>query len=236
MRYIQNILAALSALMVLGMMGVSLADEGPKFSGNITMTSDYSARGWTQTLGQPAIQGGLDLEFKNGFAIGTWGSSVNFDNDGSLEIDLYASYTASLPFGDEGVSWWKFTVFQYEYPSEGDNQDFQEYKMSLGYKEFSGGIVVTGNYGPEGPVFAYPFAAYSRPLGDDSVVFSAHVGWSWVDTEDYFDEGKSNHFDYKFDVSKSVAGVNISTRLVGTNLDDLDKAEPRIILALSKIL
>jgi uncharacterized protein (TIGR02001 family) len=72
------------------------------FSANIGLYSDYIFRGYTQTQGQPALQGGFDMEHKSGFYGGTWASNVDWTtaggymNDNSIEIDLYAGYATEV--------------------------------------------------------------------------------------------------------------------------------------------
>lgn len=45
---------------------------------NVALTSDYIFRGISQTQGDPAIQGGLDVAHESGLYIGTWASNVDF--------------------------------------------------------------------------------------------------------------------------------------------------------------
>jgi uncharacterized protein (TIGR02001 family) len=50
-------------------------------TGNLAITSNYVFRGLTQTDGQPAVQGGIDLAFTNGFYLGTWMSNISWFTD-----------------------------------------------------------------------------------------------------------------------------------------------------------
>ena len=59
---------------------------GDWLSGNVSLTSDYTFRGISQTLQQPALQGGMDLRHPSGFYLGTWGSSVNFGETNLKEV------------------------------------------------------------------------------------------------------------------------------------------------------
>ena len=59
---------------------------GGTISYNIAATSDYVFRGFSQTDGDPAIQGGID--YSNGiFYTGAWASNVDFAD---YELDIYA--------------------------------------------------------------------------------------------------------------------------------------------------
>src|SRR5690554_6265151 len=72
------------------------------FSANVAVTTDYTFRGISQTLEEPAVQGGMDLEHPSGLYLGTWGSSVNFGEDltagprAQLELDVYGGFAPSI--------------------------------------------------------------------------------------------------------------------------------------------
>src|SRR5688500_15812419 len=50
-------------------------------TGNVGITTDYAFRGISQTLREPALQGGVDLTGPAGMYAGIWGSSLNFGED-----------------------------------------------------------------------------------------------------------------------------------------------------------
>ena len=59
----------------------ALAADDFEISGNIALTSDYRFRGISQSNEDPAVQGGFDVSFEPGFYLGTWASSIDFDNN-----------------------------------------------------------------------------------------------------------------------------------------------------------
>ena len=66
-----------------------------QFSANIGAVTDYRFRGISQTLGKPALQGGLDYAHSSGLYVGTWASTVSKDsytNGKGLEVDIYAGW------------------------------------------------------------------------------------------------------------------------------------------------
>ena len=90
---------------------------------NINLTSNYKFRGQDQDTSRgsqikPAIQGGFDYAFSNGFYVGNWNSNVSFVDPvdatrrANLEIDLYGGYKWSM--GDFGFD---VGLLQYYYPS-----------------------------------------------------------------------------------------------------------------------
>jgi uncharacterized protein (TIGR02001 family) len=66
------------------------------FSGNVALVSDYIVRGISLSNQSPAIQGGFDWDSGVGVYTGIWGSSVEFGNDASAEIDFLAGYRGAI--------------------------------------------------------------------------------------------------------------------------------------------
>ena len=90
------------------------------WSYNIDLTSNYKFRGQDQDTSRtsrfkPALQGGVDYAFANGFYLGNWNSMVNFaapnGNKANLEVDLYGGYKWAV--GDWGFD---LGALQYYYP------------------------------------------------------------------------------------------------------------------------
>jgi len=121
---------------------------------NIGLFSQYIFRGYTQTHGDPALQGGVDIEHNSGFYAGAWASNISwlddsdaYDNGGSLEVDLYGGYASEI--GDTGISY-DVGVLQYLYPGEVStgiaNANTTEVHLGLGYGWFDTAVhVVTSN-------------------------------------------------------------------------------------------
>lgn len=70
------------------------------FTGYVSFVSDYRFRGISQTMREPAIQGGLDYAHETGFYLGTFGSNVDgtthYYNNTSMEWDFYGGYKNKL--------------------------------------------------------------------------------------------------------------------------------------------
>ena len=88
-------------------------------SSNINFTSDYYARGASQSWHQPAIQGGFDVSHSSGFFAGVWGSSISERTyvGASTEIDLYGGYNGIFS-AVEGLGY-TVGVIGYIYPGGG---------------------------------------------------------------------------------------------------------------------
>ena len=85
----------LSAALALAFLAGVAIEAHADISANVALVSDYKFRGISQSNENPAIQGGFDYAFNNGFYVGTWGSTVDFDSvgdfNGSLELDVATS-------------------------------------------------------------------------------------------------------------------------------------------------
>ncbi|MGA7437023.1 MAG: TorF family putative porin [Luteibacter sp.] len=107
-------LTAAAVVSFLSLGSVVQAQDAPPVTANVAIVSDYMFRGLTQTWGHPAIQGGADYTNPNGFAAGTWASSVSDKSypGGSMELDLYASF--GRPINDDWS--WRVGMYGYVYP------------------------------------------------------------------------------------------------------------------------
>lgn len=212
---------------------VAADEDSGGWSGNVTMASDYSFRGWSQTMRHIAIQGGFDLEFDSGFAIGTWASNVNFGDGTSQELDLYASYSMSL----SDTTSLSISAIQFEYPGEGENLDYQEIQASLDINSISIGFAFSPAYlAVDDATLTYISAGYSGDLGEVGS-FDLSLGLSAVDQDDFFGDDADSYVDYLVGVSVPAGGLDLGVQLVGTTLDDDNPdTEPRLILSIGKSL
>ena len=123
----KRILFAASALAALAFAG-SASAEGA-FSYNIAATSDYVFRGFTQTDGGAALQGGID--YSNGiFYAGGWASNVDFAD---YEVDLYLGVKPVV-----GDFTFDLGLVSYQYGDEALNST--EAKAAVSYPFYKGTI------------------------------------------------------------------------------------------------
>lgn len=80
--------AALAAFLTAG---AASAQSAPEVAWNLGAVSDYVFRGYSQTLEDPAIQGGVDATI-GALYVGAWASNVDFGDDTNAEVDLYGGY------------------------------------------------------------------------------------------------------------------------------------------------
>jgi uncharacterized protein (TIGR02001 family) len=152
-----------------------------EFSGNVTLTSDYVFRGFTQTGEDPAIQGGFDWDSGAGFYLGTWGSNVNFGDgdEASIEIDAYGGYAGEI----EGLSYDVGFIY-YWYPGAAGslNYDFWEVYGSLGY-----------DFGPAAVSFGLAYTPENFGDTDDGLYFQS--GLSVPVTDQFSIDANLNYYD-----------------------------------------
>lgn len=96
--------AALAAATIpaVGSAQASTAASPHTLTGNLTLVSDYRFRGISQTLGGPAVQGGLDYTHRSGLYLGNWNSNVSgvsFPDGASLEMDFYGGWRGEVGAG-----------------------------------------------------------------------------------------------------------------------------------------
>jgi uncharacterized protein (TIGR02001 family) len=87
----------------------ALADETAPpseftLTGNIAFVTDYRFRGLSRSKGDPAIQGGINLNHSSGFYVGIWSSSTSFKPPadavyGSQELDIFGGWTGQVTSG-----------------------------------------------------------------------------------------------------------------------------------------
>lgn len=229
--------SAAAGAVLLGGIGSAHADMD--VSANVTLASDYSFRGVSQTDREPAIQGGFDVAWDNGFYIGTWSSNVEF-GEVSQELDLYLGYGGQI---NENLSY-DVNYVRFEYPGNGSNLDYNEWGGSLSFSNFTVGLIYSNEYfALDDVTWLYPYVDYSLAMPNDASL-DFHIGWSAVDDNSAGDWvgafGDEDVIDYSVTYTMPVAGLDLGIGIVGTDADDSDgcdkSCELRPIISLSKSL
>lgn len=125
---------ALATTLAIGSTVAPAAFAVDGLSANASMTSNYIWRGLTQTLGESAVQGGIDYAADSGLYVGTWVSNVNYGDDISYEHDIYFGFSgeAGAVSYDVGYLYYNYDDFA---PNEGT--DFADIYASVGIAGFS---------------------------------------------------------------------------------------------------
>ena len=113
-----------AAILSISMTGVATA----AVEWNTAVTSEYIWRGMSQGKGA-AVSGGIDISGETGFSAGVWVSNVDFGDNATYELDVYAGYN----FGPVSVGY-----IYYAYPDNTDEgYDFSEVNISADIGFFS---------------------------------------------------------------------------------------------------
>jgi len=184
--------------------------------GNVSLTSDYVFRGYTQTDAGPAIQGGLDVKHSSGFFASVWASNVESDPDepvnydgANVEIDVYFGWKGKIT--DSGLD---LTVraYRFMYPGTDTNaNNCNEYALLLDYDfttvAVNGSINFSDDYFGAGKTL-YWDAGVDIPVGPAKISLQA----GRLD----YDRG-GDYSDYSIGISGELVGFGLALSYIGTD-------------------
>ena len=208
-------------------------------SGNVALATDYAFRGVSQTDESPAIQGGLDAAFgDSGFYLGTWASNINFGTGGgNLELDVYGGYKFALG----GVAM-DVGVLGYLYPGASDDGAELDYwelyaKPSIALSPqftLGAGFYYSPEFtGESGDGFYYEVnGAYAVT---PELSLSGAVGMQTVDTDGFF-AGEDDYTTWNVGGTYSAMGLGFDLRYVGSDVDDANAYDDRVIFSVKKAM
>ena len=178
-------------------------------SASVALGTDYVWRGYSQTDNDPAISGSFDYAHSNGFYMGTWASNVDFGDDASVEIDIYAGFGGE--FGASGVSY-DLGLLRYLY--DGEDYDWNELYASVGYSFFSFGIAHSNNVYDSGEKGTYYSLGFDYDLPADFALSAAIGHYDYDDAV-----SADDHQDYRIGVSTEFAGFGWDLTYTGMDSD-----------------
>lgn len=199
-----------------------------EISANVTLATDYTFRGISQTDEKGAVQGGFDWSGESGLYAGIWASNVNFGGEASTEMDYYAGYAGET---SSGVGY-DVGIIYYDYEGESE-LDYIELAFSLSYMGFSAGINYSDEFGDGGPEYLYYSAGYEMDLAE-GFTLGFNVGYTDTNQDDFWEDGADTYMDYGVTLGYSTAGVDFALAFIGTDLDDVDAADDRVVFSISK--
>lgn len=212
--------------------GAVYAEDAPEFktAGSVAFTTDYKFRGISQTKTNAAVQGSMTISHESGAYFTAWGSSIDLDEVGGLELDTLLGYTGSI-----GDVTYDVGVMRYNYPgantrnSGGTEPDFNEVYGSVAYKGAKLGAAYSNDYYNESGKYSYVYGSYATEVKGFGLM--AQVGLnSFEDAQSLVDalapagtvNGEDSYIDYKVAVTKPVAGINMEVAYVATDFDSDD--------------
>lgn len=220
-------------LLLGGVAATMLATAPSAYAGdieaNVSLATDYVFRGVSQTNEELAISGGFDYSFENGFYLGTWGSNVDFGSATSSELDLYAGYAFDLA---EGVNL-DLSYVYFNYAGETDELNYSEFVANLGFGAATLGLVYSPDYFGSDSSAVVVNGDYSISLADNWGL-DLHVGYTKTDEEAIATPEGDDYIDYSAAITTSGAGVDWALTFYGTDIDDVDVADNRLVFSVSK--
>lgn len=226
-------LAALLAVSAsaLALSPVAQAQEGIEIEANVALVSDYRFRGVSLSDRDPALQGGFDISFANGFYVGTWASSIEPVGDSELELDLYAGFAFEAGGAEFDVG-----ALVYTYPGESDAY-FWEFYGSVGFA--TGALESTFGlaYSPEqdnigGEDNLYLFYQAAHPLGETGLSFTGSVGYETGAFGDPDGNG-DDKWDWSLGLAWTALGVDWSLAYIDTS-ENFSDGNATAVLSISK--
>lgn len=186
-------------------------DEDILFSANVGIFNDYRFRGVSLSDKDIALQGGIDIDIKSGFYVGTWGSSIEQFKGSELELDIYGGYK-----GERGGLAFDVGALAYTYPGGVATNYWEVYGAIggvIGTVDLSAGF----NYSPRQTNLGnidniYIHGEFSTPLGLSGLSLDGHLAYE----DGAFGDGK---WDWSLGTSFNVKSVTLSLAYVDTNLD-----------------
>lgn len=153
-------------------------------TGSVALVTDYRFRGVSQSNGDPAVQGSINVNHSSGLYVGAWSSSISGGPVyGSQELDLYAGYTHEVLPGltaDAGLLY-------YAYPSGhvGKAEFFEPYvslaktygpaKLKVGLNYAWDQTAIGNGSGKDDNIYAYSNLDVAIPTTPLTV--SGHLGY-----------------------------------------------------------
>jgi uncharacterized protein (TIGR02001 family) len=215
-----------------------------ELSTTVTVVSDYTFNGVSQTDNSPALQASLDYGTDD-FYVGTWASNVDFGGDTNLELDFYAgkyfqlSQAASI---DAGLSY-------YTYHGDSDNDDGFE-SMDLAYGEAYGKFGFASELGQTELNFWYAWdyagsdeAHLVSMLAQSYDVAEGHTLRLSIDQSMFMDSdikawgGDSSYVHYRLEYQTSYEGFDFVVAAEDTTIDSdsglADSADARLVAGVS---
>lgn len=215
--------------------GASLAHA--ELSANVALTSDYVWRGVSQTLEDPAVQGGFDYSHESGFYAGVWGSNVDFGEGDSadLELDVYGGFAGEL---GNGIGY-DLGLIYYIYPgtAPGVDYDWLEAYGSLSYSYFTLALNYSSDVFNADEDGFYINLSAEYPISD-ALAVSGGIGHYSFDDAVFGAGAPDSYVDWNLGLSGSYAGFGLDLRYHDTDDDGAtlfgDNADGRVVFTVSK--
>lgn len=237
MKFVSLPVALAASLLMTGAAVAQTAPSTPSpLTFNVSLTSNYKFRGQDQDQSKtksfkPAINGGFDYAFDNGFYLGNWNSTIDWTKyafasgaDAKVEIDVYGGYKFQA-----GPLAMDIGALAYLYPSASGANTTEVY-LGAGYGPFTAKYSHTVSKGYFGLGKEFGPADDGRGTGYYSIglaqevmpklTFKASLGYTDFKSS-VNSAGLPNYMDYSVGASYDLGdGLALSGAVIGANKKD----------------
>lgn len=175
---------------------------------NVTVVSDYRARGVSASAGKPALQVESAVAHHSGLYASVWASSMADNGGANVEIDTFAGISRRLGPIKADVG-----VMAFLYPGAGD-LNYYEIQGALGFAVGKAELALNLAYGPHQRGFGGQDNLYAEltgqvPLGETPVALQGGIGIE----HGYFGDSK---IDWRLGATYTFNGFDLGVTYVDT--------------------
>ncbi len=227
----QTVLAAALPLALLSTS--AMAD----LSATVTLVSDYTFNGVSQTMNDPAIQGSLDYAFADsGMYVGTWASNVDFGDGTDIEWDAYFGNYVEINDAlsvDYGIAYYSY--HGEDYSSDGNYFETYAkfgYTNSLGFTELN--FWYAWDYFGTDAGHVISMVAHTFEIAPNHAIRASFDISNSLDGNKFAWDGNDKSYNhYRLAYQTSFAGFDFELAGENTSLD-WDTADERIVASISR--
>lgn len=203
----------------------------------VSLASDYTFNGVSQTSNDPALQASVDYAANSGFYAGTWASNVDFGSgdDTNIEWDAYLGQYFQLneKVGlDAGIAY-----YTYHGDSVSDTYNYPEAYAKFGYSSSLGNSEL--NFWYSWDYFGLEVNHYIAMIAHTVEVAPGHNIKVTFDRSTSADEnkwawdGKDAYNHYRVEYMTSWKSLDFDLAFENTTMD-YDTADARVVLSVSR--
>lgn len=229
-----------TAILCLSVAGAAADPTTSAWDASISATSDYIARGQSQTSGGAALQ--LYLGWSTSLPSGRydispyaniWASNIDFDDNSNANVEVDYHIGVKTTFGKATLD--AFAIY-YAYPGSRSSLDFGYMETGLGLTYDFDKLSVEGSFYWSPDYFGgigdsqYYALDLSAPLPHDFSV-SGHLGYNA-----YASASAPDYTDWSISVGRTFAkpGIEVDLAYVDSDLDCGDDCGAKAVLTLTK--
>ena len=219
--------------------------KGFSTSGTVSFLTDYYSRGYSQTEGDPSVQGLLRIDHESGLYAQLFASNSELDIGSSIELDYYLGYDYLV--NDQLKLNVQYADINYPGADKSlPDTDYEEYSVAatgMGLLTDDDALNFTFYYSPEyffqtGKMLRYE-TSYTYPIAKSWNAY-AQVGYNKFSSHEAYDvlwstDQKDAYYDYKVGGNYNYNDFIFDLYYVDSNINkDLTYADDAVIFSITK--